>query len=260
MLDKISAARHRQPDDRRAQRARGNVEALARPRVLVARSSRPRGVEPKLPSRKKEPPGMSRGAMPPRRSRGGDDQRIAPARCQYAPRCYTAPAKIVSTSAALLKSRTICTGARTACILSRMPRPELARDVPQSVPRPATTRSRWSARSSRRSVRSAESRADAAELEALQGGAPDFGTIRHHVRAAATCASSSRVSSSTSGAFANDGIFYERAVNRILDDLAQAAKPRWMEVVGDFNIRGGIKSVITRARRRAIEGVGAARR
>jgi 7-cyano-7-deazaguanine reductase len=45
--------------------------------------------------------------------------------------------------------------------------------------------------------------------------------------------------------FRNDGIFYERAVNRILDDLAAAVKPEWMEVVGDFNIRGGIKSVIT---------------
>jgi 7-cyano-7-deazaguanine reductase len=44
--------------------------------------------------------------------------------------------------------------------------------------------------------------------------------------------------------FRNDGIFYERAVNRILDDLATAVKPRWMEVVGDFNVRGGIKSVI----------------
>jgi 7-cyano-7-deazaguanine reductase len=44
--------------------------------------------------------------------------------------------------------------------------------------------------------------------------------------------------------FRNDGIFYERAVNRILDDLAAAVKPRWMEVVGDFNVRGGIKSVI----------------
>jgi 7-cyano-7-deazaguanine reductase len=45
--------------------------------------------------------------------------------------------------------------------------------------------------------------------------------------------------------FRNDGIFYERAVNRILDDLAAATRPVWMEVVGDFNVRGGIKSVIT---------------
>ena len=45
--------------------------------------------------------------------------------------------------------------------------------------------------------------------------------------------------------FRNDGIFYERAVNRILDDLSASAKPKWMRVVGDFNLRGGIKSVIT---------------
>ena len=44
--------------------------------------------------------------------------------------------------------------------------------------------------------------------------------------------------------FRNDGIFYERAVNRILDDLSAVVRPQWMEVVGDFNIRGGIKSVI----------------
>ena len=45
--------------------------------------------------------------------------------------------------------------------------------------------------------------------------------------------------------FRNDGIFYERAVNRILDDLVTKSSPKWMRVVGDFNTRGGIKSVIT---------------
>jgi 7-cyano-7-deazaguanine reductase len=45
--------------------------------------------------------------------------------------------------------------------------------------------------------------------------------------------------------FRNDGIFYERAVNHILDDLVAAVSPKSMEVVGDFNVRGGIKSVIT---------------
>ena len=40
-------------------------------------------------------------------------------------------------------------------------------------------------------------------------------------------------------------IFYERAVNTILDDLARAVRPRSMTVVGDFNVRGGIKSIIT---------------
>jgi 7-cyano-7-deazaguanine reductase len=55
--------------------------------------------------------------------------------------------------------------------------------------------------------------------------------------------------------FRNDGIFYERAVNRILDDLSSVVKPAWMEVVGDFNIRGGIKSVIrARVGVRTVEG------
>jgi 7-cyano-7-deazaguanine reductase len=34
-------------------------------------------------------------------------------------------------------------------------------------------------------------------------------------------------------------------VNRILDDLVAAVKPRSLKVVGDFNVRGGIKSIIT---------------
>ena len=45
--------------------------------------------------------------------------------------------------------------------------------------------------------------------------------------------------------FRNDGTFYERSVNRILDDLAERLSPVWMEVVGDFNVRGGIKSIVT---------------
>ena len=85
---------------------------------------------------------------------------------------------------------------------------------------------------------------DAAELEALQGGAPDFGTIRITYAPAAACLELKSLKLYL-WSFRNDGTFYERAVNRILDDLSNAAKPRWMEVVGDFNVRGGIQSVIT---------------
>jgi len=38
------------------------------------------------------------------------------------------------------------------------------------------------------------------------------------------------------------GIFYEEAVNRILDDLVETCRPRWMEVEGEFNVRGGMSS------------------
>lgn len=34
--------------------------------------------------------------------------------------------------------------------------------------------------------------------------------------------------------------FHEDCVNRILDDCVKTCKPRWMRVVGEFNIRGGI--------------------
>jgi len=36
------------------------------------------------------------------------------------------------------------------------------------------------------------------------------------------------------------GIFYEHVVNRILEDLVSAVRPRFMEVVGNFTPRGGI--------------------
>ncbi|MGC8976331.1 MAG: preQ(1) synthase [Candidatus Ratteibacteria bacterium] len=45
-------------------------------------------------------------------------------------------------------------------------------------------------------------------------------------------------------AYRNIGIFYENAVNRILRDIVNAAKPKWVKVKGEFNPRGGIKSII----------------
>ena len=85
---------------------------------------------------------------------------------------------------------------------------------------------------------------DARELEALEGGAPDFGTITVTYVPNRQCIELKSLKLYL-WSFRNDGIFYERAVNTILDDLARAARPRSMTVVGDFNIRGGIKSVIT---------------
>ena len=40
-------------------------------------------------------------------------------------------------------------------------------------------------------------------------------------------------------------VFHEAAVNRILDDLVGLLDPRFMEVIGDFNVRGNIKTVVT---------------
>ncbi len=45
-------------------------------------------------------------------------------------------------------------------------------------------------------------------------------------------------------AYRNLGIFYENAVNRILEDVVAACQPVRATVVGDFNSRGGISSII----------------
>jgi len=44
--------------------------------------------------------------------------------------------------------------------------------------------------------------------------------------------------------YRNLGIFYENAVNRILKDFVKAVKPKWVKVKGEFNMRGGMKSII----------------
>jgi 7-cyano-7-deazaguanine reductase len=85
---------------------------------------------------------------------------------------------------------------------------------------------------------------DASDLDLLRGGAPDFGTIRITYVPGDVCVELKSLKFYL-WSFRNEGIFYERAVNRILDDLVSAVSPKWMRVVGDFNVRGGIKSVIT---------------
>ena len=44
--------------------------------------------------------------------------------------------------------------------------------------------------------------------------------------------------------YRNEGAFHEKVTNQILNDLVKAVKPRYMEVIGDFFIRGGIHTVV----------------
>lgn len=39
-------------------------------------------------------------------------------------------------------------------------------------------------------------------------------------------------------------IYHETATNKILDDLVEAVKPRYMMVRGDWNVRGGITTIV----------------
>ena len=44
--------------------------------------------------------------------------------------------------------------------------------------------------------------------------------------------------------YRNVGEFHEHVTNKILDDIILACKPKYAKVIGDFNIRGGIKTIV----------------
>jgi len=46
--------------------------------------------------------------------------------------------------------------------------------------------------------------------------------------------------------FRSVGIFHENVVNRALDDLINASKPRYMKIKADYNVRGGILTTVER--------------
>ena len=75
-------------------------------------------------------------------------------------------------------------------------------------------------------------------------GLPDFGEIRITYPPAARCIELKALKYYRIG-FRDKGIFYEAVTNQILDDLVAACGPRRMTVVGDFTVRGGIKTVVT---------------
>jgi len=44
--------------------------------------------------------------------------------------------------------------------------------------------------------------------------------------------------------YRNIGIFHENVINKILDDFVASCKPKWACIKGEFNARGGIKTVV----------------
>ena len=73
---------------------------------------------------------------------------------------------------------------------------------------------------------------------------PDFGTIEVEYVADKLCIELKSLKFYLQG-YRDVGVFYEDVVNRILDDLVAACRPRWMKVTGEFTPRGGIRSIIT---------------
>lgn len=52
-------------------------------------------------------------------------------------------------------------------------------------------------------------------------------------------------------AYRNKGIFHENVVNRVVDDIIKAVKPRRARLEGVFNSRGGIQTTVVREYQRS---------
>ncbi len=74
-------------------------------------------------------------------------------------------------------------------------------------------------------------------------GLPDFATIRINYIPDRHCVELKSLKEYF--LFYRDvGIFHEHVVNKVLEDFIAACQPRSAEVIGQFNIRGGIKTVV----------------
>ncbi len=75
-------------------------------------------------------------------------------------------------------------------------------------------------------------------------GQPDFGTLTIRYVPDAKCVELKSLKLYLQQ-YRNEGIFYETATNRILDDLVAAIEPRRMTLSAAFTPRGGIATTVT---------------
>jgi 7-cyano-7-deazaguanine reductase len=75
-------------------------------------------------------------------------------------------------------------------------------------------------------------------------GQPDFATLRVRYAPGPRCFELKSFKLYLWG-FREKGHFHEDVTNQILADLVDAIDPIWMEVRGEFNLRGGIATTVT---------------
>ncbi|MFT7516579.1 MAG: 7-cyano-7-deazaguanine reductase [Myxococcota bacterium] len=75
-------------------------------------------------------------------------------------------------------------------------------------------------------------------------GQPDFATLRFRTVPGEKCIELKSLKLFL-WSFRNEGHFHEDVTNRILDEMVAAIDPVFLEVRGEFNLRGGISTVIT---------------
>jgi len=74
-------------------------------------------------------------------------------------------------------------------------------------------------------------------------GQPDFGVIRVRYVPGELCVELKSLKQYL-WSYREEGAFHEDVTNRILDDLVAAIGPRRMAIEADFNVRGGIHTVV----------------
>ena len=74
-------------------------------------------------------------------------------------------------------------------------------------------------------------------------GQPDFAVLRLRYVADRLCVELKALKLYLHS-YRDVGGFHEAVTNRIADDLVAAMQPRWMELTGEFNRRGGIATTV----------------
>lgn len=74
-------------------------------------------------------------------------------------------------------------------------------------------------------------------------GQPDFGILTISYIAKKKCVELKSLKYYLQS-YRNEGIFYENIINIILDDLVSVTNPKWMEVKGEFTVRGSLQSTV----------------
>lgn len=77
-----------------------------------------------------------------------------------------------------------------------------------------------------------------------RSGFPDFATIQITYVPDRFCVELKSLKLYING-FRNDKVFHEDVTNRIMDDMVELLDPWEIRVIGDFNVRGNIKTVIS---------------
>ena len=84
-------------------------------------------------------------------------------------------------------------------------------------------------------------------------GQPDFATIRIRYVPDKKCVELKSLKLYL-WSYRDEGAFHEAVTNRIADDLIRTLDPRFIEVEGDFYVRGGIKTVVRVEHRKPASG------